>query len=220
MHWGTYTYNRWIEVVTYPVIGGQRLIGVCVCSLLNTKAGDTKKQQGYPRPGGVRRGVRRLHGVQGAGWRGPVCHGDVHPVCWLGAVGGLTCFGRRAGKERETACSDGVPDHPQLTPIDGTHQPTPTDPNRTQRWRKELTWRCFLVSAITIVVVRYLVSTCVAHGRCAYLQWGSLAWFNQAYPSPYAQVGGFCCLAAMHVRRLGLREGCQRAGCVPLVCAW
>ncbi|GBF95490.1 chloride channel CLC-c [Raphidocelis subcapitata] len=58
------------------------------------------------------------------------------------------------------------------------------------RWRKELTWRCFLVSAITIVVVRYLVSTCVAHGHCAYLQWGSLAWFQQAYPSPYSQARG------------------------------
>ena len=54
-------------------------------------------------------------------------------------------------------------------------------------WRKELTWRCFLVSAVTIVVVRYLVASCVARGRCAYLQWGSLAWFQQAYPSPYTQ---------------------------------
>lgn len=57
------------------------------------------------------------------------------------------------------------------------------------RWRKELTWRCFLVSAITIVVVRWSISTCVAHGHCAYLRWGSLAWFSQAYPSPYGQVG-------------------------------
>jgi hypothetical protein len=45
------------------------------------------------------------------------------------------------------------------------------------------------VSAITIVVVRYSVSTCVSHGHCAFLQWGSLAWFQQAYPTPYTQVG-------------------------------
>ena len=44
------------------------------------------------------------------------------------------------------------------------------------------------MSAVTIVVVRYLVAACVARGRCAYLQWGSLAWFQQAYPSPYTQV--------------------------------
>jgi hypothetical protein len=44
------------------------------------------------------------------------------------------------------------------------------------RWRKELTWRCFLVSAITIVVVKYSISICVSHGHCSYLQWGSLAW--------------------------------------------
>lgn len=56
------------------------------------------------------------------------------------------------------------------------------------RWRKELTWRCFLVSAITIVVVRYTVATCTAHGHCSSLRFGSLAWFNQEYPSPYSQV--------------------------------
>jgi hypothetical protein len=39
-----------------------------------------------------------------------------------------------------------------------------------------LTWRCFLVSAITIVVVKYSISICVSHGHCSYLQWGSLAW--------------------------------------------
>jgi hypothetical protein len=50
------------------------------------------------------------------------------------------------------------------------------------------------VSALTIVVVRWSISTCVAHGHCTYLRWGSLAWFNQAYPSPYGQVS----LAGLH----------------------
>jgi hypothetical protein len=44
------------------------------------------------------------------------------------------------------------------------------------------------VSALTIVVVRWSISTCVAHNHCTYLRWGSLAWFNQAYPAPYGQV--------------------------------
>lgn len=63
------------------------------------------------------------------------------------------------------------------------------------RWRKELTWRCFLVSALTIVVVRWSISACVAHGHCAYLRWGSLAWFSQAYPAPYSQIWAFILLA-------------------------
>jgi chloride channel 7 len=58
------------------------------------------------------------------------------------------------------------------------------------RWRKELTWRCFLVSAISICVVRYMVTSCVSHGHCTYLQWGSLIWFAQTYPNPYTQASG------------------------------
>uniref|UniRef100_A0A383VTF4 Chloride channel protein n=1 Tax=Tetradesmus obliquus TaxID=3088 RepID=A0A383VTF4_TETOB len=65
------------------------------------------------------------------------------------------------------------------------------------RWRKELTWRCFLVSAITIVVVKYSISICVSHGHCSYLQWGSLAWFQQAYPTPYGQTWAFVLLAVV-----------------------
>jgi hypothetical protein len=76
-------------------------------------------------------------------------------------------------------------------------------------WRKELTWRCFLVAAITIVVVRYLVATCVSRGHCAYLAWGSLAWFQQDYPAPYGQVrcrrergrARCCCAHACRMRR-------------------
>lgn len=60
------------------------------------------------------------------------------------------------------------------------------------RWRKELTWRCFLVSAITIVVVRYSTTVCLSHGHCTNLGWGSLAWFQQAYPTPYGQVRNKC----------------------------
>jgi len=83
-----------------------------------------------------------------------------------------------------SVCKEGYPSA-------STHLPPLTRvPPAPPSWRKELTWRCFLVSAITIVMVRYLVSTCVSHGHCAYLQWGSLAWFQQAYPSPYGQVGG------------------------------
>lgn len=54
------------------------------------------------------------------------------------------------------------------------------------------------MSALTIVVVRWSISTCVAHNHCTYLRWGSLAWFNQAYPAPYGQV---------------CREGCACAEC-------
>eukprot|EP00878_Enallax_costatus_P010897 GHUV01011381.1.p1 GENE.GHUV01011381.1~~GHUV01011381.1.p1 ORF type:complete len:670 (+),score=126.18 GHUV01011381.1:946-2955(+) len=63
------------------------------------------------------------------------------------------------------------------------------------RWRKELTWRCFLVSAITIVVVRYSTTVCLSRGHCTNLGWGSLAWFQQAYPTPYGQTWAFVLLA-------------------------
>lgn len=65
------------------------------------------------------------------------------------------------------------------------------------RWRKELTWRCFLVSAVTIVAVRCLVASCVAKGHCSHLAWASLAWFQQAYPSPYGQTWAFVLLAVL-----------------------
>ena len=53
------------------------------------------------------------------------------------------------------------------------------------------------MSAITIVVVRVAVSSCVARGHCAFLQWGSLIWFQQAYPAPYEQVWAFGLLAVV-----------------------
>lgn len=65
------------------------------------------------------------------------------------------------------------------------------------RWRKELTWRCFLVCAISIVVVRYSVSECVRGGHCSYLSWGSLIWFQQTYPTPYGQVWAMAILAVV-----------------------
>lgn len=46
------------------------------------------------------------------------------------------------------------------------------------RWRKELTWRCFLACAISIVVVRLCVTNCVGHGHCSSLAYGSLIWFK------------------------------------------
>lgn len=52
------------------------------------------------------------------------------------------------------------------------------------RWRQELTWRCFLACAITIVVVRTCVTTCVSHGQCANLKWGSLIWFQVSVRCP------------------------------------
>eukprot|EP00798_Chlamydomonas_sp_ICE-L_P020091 gene20092-26809_t len=47
------------------------------------------------------------------------------------------------------------------------------------RWRKDLTIRCFLAAAITIVVVRLCVSACVKHHMCSQLKYGSLIWFQQ-----------------------------------------
>lgn len=77
------------------------------------------------------------------------------------------------------------------------------------RWRQELTWRCFLACAITIVVVRTCVTTCVSHGQCANLKWGSLIWFQvspsfiitvvkprgkSAQKQSGNQHSGFCCV--------------------------
>lgn len=56
------------------------------------------------------------------------------------------------------------------------------------RWRKELTWRCFLACAVSIVVVRECVIKCIALGHCSNLKWGSLIWFQQTFPTPYDQV--------------------------------
>ena len=88
----------------------------------------------------------------------------------------------------------------QQRPLNKTHN-TQTHKPKIQKqnhsWRKELTWRCFLVSAITIVVVRVAVSACVSRGHCTFLQWGSLIWFQQAYPTPYEQVWAFVLLAVV-----------------------
>ena len=46
------------------------------------------------------------------------------------------------------------------------------------RWRKELTWRCFLACAVSIVVVRECVGKCIGLGHCSNLKWGSLIWFQ------------------------------------------
>ncbi|PNH00895.1 Chloride channel protein CLC-d [Tetrabaena socialis] len=63
------------------------------------------------------------------------------------------------------------------------------------RWGKEITWRCFLACAITIVVVREAVNLCSTHGHCKSLQWGSLIWFQIKFPTPYEQVWAMILLA-------------------------
>jgi hypothetical protein len=60
--------------------------------------------------------------------------------------------------------------------------------SRPRRWSKQLTWRCFLAAAVTILVVRFSVDKCLDHGHCQYLSWASLIWFQQSFPTPYDQV--------------------------------
>lgn len=71
------------------------------------------------------------------------------------------------------------------------------------RWRQELTWRCFLAAAITVVVVRECLNICklytpgnsglsVDQQQCFFLKWGSLVAFNVQFPTPYLQVWRVC----------------------------
>ena len=46
------------------------------------------------------------------------------------------------------------------------------------RWRKDLTTRCFLACAITIVVVRSAIIVCKGYGECYELKYGSLIFFD------------------------------------------
>jgi chloride channel 7 len=50
------------------------------------------------------------------------------------------------------------------------------------RWSKELTWRCFLATAVAVLVVRALVAACAGRGLCSQLRWGSLAYMDASYP--------------------------------------
>lgn len=48
----------------------------------------------------------------------------------------------------------------------------------SSRWRKDLTWRCFLAAAITIVVVQSAILICNGVGECYELKYGSLIFFE------------------------------------------
>jgi len=50
------------------------------------------------------------------------------------------------------------------------------------RWSKELTWRCFLAAAVSVLAVRASVAACAARGLCGQLRWSSLAYLDAAYP--------------------------------------
>jgi hypothetical protein len=104
-------------------------------------------------------------------------------------------FSRRGYTQAASSASGGQGCNPRTPPA--------------RRWSKQLTWRCFLAAAVTIVVVRFSVEKCVDHGHCKYLSWASLIWFQQSFPTPYDQV-----------RRAELREARQGeaeslAGCGP-----
>ncbi|GAX84673.1 hypothetical protein CEUSTIGMA_g12094.t1 [Chlamydomonas eustigma] len=65
------------------------------------------------------------------------------------------------------------------------------------RWRKDLTTRCFLACAITIVVVQAAILICNGYGECYELKYGSLIFFNQQYPAHFEQIWAAAILAVI-----------------------
>jgi hypothetical protein len=71
-------------------------------------------------------------------------------------------------------CSLALPDHALAPQVGGVLFAMEI----STRWRKDLTWRCFLAAAITVVVVRSAIQICSGYGACYELKYGSLIFFN------------------------------------------
>ena len=90
----------------------------------------------------------------------------------------------------------------------------------SSRWRKDLTWRCFLAAAITIVVVQSAILICKGVGECYELKYGSLIFFEVSVGVILGQKGGLEGLVVALPICKGMEECYELTCLVPVIDAW